>query len=383
MKSAGGDTLKKCYQCATCSVVCPLSTDDKPFPRKEMIWAQWGLKDKLLADPDIFLCHQCGDCSAYCPRGAKPGDVLGAIRAYAYTHYGFPSGLAKMVSSSKNLPLTIGLPALIVLVMWFISGGMRIPTAEAMSQYGFGHFFGHWDWRWLAKNVAFIDLIMVPAFGLAVYAAYRGVSTMWKAMMTQYNVSTVYRPSVNQFIEQFLWPSIKEIIVHTRFNKCGVNVNRVIGHLPLMLAFIALLFVTAYSAFVQDVLGIFYPSLHGPMSMMNPVKMLANVAAIAMIFGVGVLWSNRSAAEAEEGTSATYYDWFLIYEIMAVAVTGLGAELGRLVGVPVLAYFLYYLHLVSVLMLFLYMPYTKFAHLVYRTFAMAFEKYRESEFVGK
>ena len=94
LKGAGGDTLKKCYQCATCSVVCPLSSDNKPFPRKEMIWAQWGLKDKLVADPDVFLCHQCGDCTAYCPRGAKPGDVLGAIRAYAYTHYGFPSGLA-------------------------------------------------------------------------------------------------------------------------------------------------------------------------------------------------------------------------------------------------------------------------------------------------
>jgi len=120
LKGAGGDTLKKCYQCATCSVICPLSGDNNPFPRKEMIWAQWGLKDKLVADPDIFLCHQCGDCTAYCPRGAKPGDVLGAIRAYAYTHYGFPSGLAKLATSAKNLPLLIGIPAAIVLIMWYM-----------------------------------------------------------------------------------------------------------------------------------------------------------------------------------------------------------------------------------------------------------------------
>ena len=34
LKEAGGDTLKKCYQCATCSVTCPLSKDGSLFLAK-------------------------------------------------------------------------------------------------------------------------------------------------------------------------------------------------------------------------------------------------------------------------------------------------------------------------------------------------------------
>ncbi|MFP7754874.1 quinone-interacting membrane-bound oxidoreductase complex subunit QmoC [Thermodesulfobacteriota bacterium B35] len=382
MKSAGGDTLKKCFQCATCSVVCPLSSDDNPFPRREMILAQWGLKDQLLGDANVMLCHQCGDCTAYCPRGAKPGDVLGAIRAYAYKHFGWPAGLANLASSGKNLPVLIAIPAVVIFVMWLISGGMHLPTTEQFAEVGYGHFFGHWDFRLLAKNVFFIDLIMLPSAGLALYAAYRGVSAMWKKMAESAGVGeALYRPSVPQFIREFLWPSIVEIIEHTRFKKCEANKDRVKGHQPLLLAFLALFFVTVYSAVSQDLLGIFIPSLHGPMSLMNPVKILANVAAIALIVGIGILWGNRSRAEQEGQASHTFYDWFLIWMIMGVGVTGLLAEIFRLIGVVSLGYLIYYLHLISVMMLFLYMPYTKFAHLVYRTFAMAFERYRESAYV--
>ncbi len=382
LKGVGGDTLKKCYQCATCSVVCQLSKDLKPFPRKEMIWAQWGLKDKLVADPDIFLCHDCGDCTAYCPRGAKPSQVLGAIRAYAYTFYGWPSGLAKLASSAKGLPMLIAIPSVIIFVLWLISGGLAIPTAADFSTHGYQHFFGHWDFHWLSKNVFYIDIIMLPSAGLAVFAAYKGVSRMWKGMEEHAGIQVNFRPSAGQFIKDFLWPSVKEIVQHTRLRECNENKDRVVGHLPLMLSFIGLFIVTAWSATANDVLALI-PSLsflHGPMSVWNPVKILANVSALALIVGIGILWINRSKKEAEDSLTPTFYDWFLIWEIMAVGVTGLLAEIARWAGLPAPGYILYFVHLVTVMMLFLYMPYTKFAHLVYRTFAMAFERYRESAF---
>ncbi|MFH7326851.1 quinone-interacting membrane-bound oxidoreductase complex subunit QmoC [Desulfurivibrio sp. C05AmB] len=386
LKSAGGDTLKKCYQCATCSVVCPLSGDGKPFPRKEMIWSQWGLKEKLVADPDVMLCHQCGDCTAYCPRGAKPGDVLGAIRAYAYTHYGFPQGLAKLCSEGKNLPIMILIPTLLIGLVWWLSGGMKLPEAGQMID--FGVFFdgdkAHATmYAGFTQNVILIDLIFVPAFLFALYAFYRGVSNMWRGMAAQVPGDSNFRPSVTQFTSQFLVPSIKEILTHKRFNECGAQRSRVNGHLPLLFAFIALFVVTLYAMIRKDVIGLFVDGLHVPLAMTDPFKILANVAGIALIVGVGILWVNRSRMEQENKTAATFYDWYLIGIIMAVGVTGMAAQFFRLGDVASMAYLFYFFHLVSVFMLFLYTPYTKLAHMVYRTFAMAFEKYRVSAFAGQ
>ena len=103
LQAAGGESLKKCYQCATCSVACPISPMDNPYPRKEMIWAQWGLKDKLMSDPDVWLCHNCGGCSDLCPRGARPADLMAAMRNMAYQNLVKPASLniGKLMSWPK------------------------------------------------------------------------------------------------------------------------------------------------------------------------------------------------------------------------------------------------------------------------------------------
>ncbi len=381
LKGVGGDTVKKCYQCATCSVVCPLSSDQKPFPRKEMIWSQWGMKENLMSDPDVFLCHQCGDCSEKCPRGAKPAEVLGAIRAYAYNFYAWPRGLADLASSAKGLPMLIGIPAVIIFVMWFLSGGLTDDWgANFDAGYGYQRMFGHWDFHWYAKNIFFIVAFMVPAAGLAAFSAFKGITNLWKGMSAKHDLNPDFKPSAVQFVQQFLWPSVVEIISHKRFEDCTVNVDRVKGHQPVMWAFIGLFVVTCWSLFANDILGLFLPQFHGPMTFWNPVKLMANVSAIALIYGMWVLWTTRSGKEKESAIEGNFYDWFLIWEIMAVGITGLLAEVCRWAGLAPIGHIIYFMHLLSVMMLFLYMPYTKFAHLVYRTFAMSFEKYRESAF---
>ena len=50
-------------------------------------------------------------------------------------------------------------------------------------------------------------------------------------------------------------------------------------------------------------------------------------------------------------------------------------ELLRLLGVAILAYPMYYVHLVAVFMMFVYLPWSKLGHLVYRTAALTYARY--------
>ena len=114
------DSFKKCIQCGTCSATCTISPDTNPYPRKEMAWAVWGMKDTLVKDPDIWLCYQCSDCSVRCPRGARPGDILAGVRQEAIRHFAVPRFLGNWVSSPRYLPFLLGFPAaLLGLLLYF------------------------------------------------------------------------------------------------------------------------------------------------------------------------------------------------------------------------------------------------------------------------
>lgn len=121
LKENGGDSLKKCFQCATCSVVCSLSPKQQAFPRKEMIYASWGQREYLVSDPDVWLCHGCTDCTAHCPRGAKPAEVMAAIRSYIVESFAFPRFMGPALKNPKYLARLLMIPSAALLAIPFVN----------------------------------------------------------------------------------------------------------------------------------------------------------------------------------------------------------------------------------------------------------------------
>jgi quinone-modifying oxidoreductase, subunit QmoC len=353
----GGDTLKKCFQCATCSVICPISPDNKPFPRKEMIAASWGLKDRVLKNADIWLCHNCGDCSTKCPRGAKPGDVLGALRSLAIAEYAVPKGLGKAVNDPKKLPLLIFAPVIIFIVLGLATGLLDFtPSGDEIIH---SKFFSTW----------LVDLVFVPLAGWVAVIFALGIKNFVSDIHE--NAVLTGKTDKKDFDQKdyvlALIKVIPTILKHSKFSECGENKERSSGHLMVLYSFIGLFIVT--NIFFVTLYGL---QIHGPYSQMNPVKWLANISGVALVAGGYLLMKSRM--DKKDQTNS-YKDWYLIWLVLGLGISGMLTEITRLAGWAVGSYAIYFIHLVFVFNLFAFLPFSKLAHLVYRTLAMAYAEY--------
>ena len=358
----GGADVKKCFQCATCSVACPISPENKPFPRKEMIAAGWGLKDRLVGNGDIWLCHNCGDCTTLCPRGAKPGDVLSAVRAYTITEYAKPKALGKALASPKKLPILLGVPVVLFLVVGLILkifGVNWLNFSPAGDEIWQSHFINNY----------LVDCIMVPTFFWAIAVFALGL----KRFLADLHANALADGKTDQekidpagFVKALI-RILPTILKHKKFNECGDNRDRSTPHMMVLFSFIGLFIVTT-CFFAAD--WVFH--IDGPYSQANPVKWLANLSGIALVIGGLLLWKNRASKKDQTNS---YWDWYLVGLVLALGITGMTTEMARLGGLAGLTYTMYAFHLIFVWSLFAYTPFSKLAHLVYRTVAMTYAEY--------
>lgn len=361
----GGESLKKCFQCATCSVVCTLSPDVRPFPRREMVWAQWGLKDQLLRDPNLWLCHQCTDCSTYCPRGSRPGDVLAALRALTIQEVSFPRFMGRLLARPVFLPLVFIIPAVLLYLTLLVTGKPFYPLGEVE----FSKMFSH-----LTLNLFF------PFFtGLAALAFLVGGLRLWRNLSGQ--PLRLGNLDLGRLILSAV-EAIQDILLHRKFKDCGANRLRYFAHLGVLYGFIGLLLTTAVAVGIIVVHLVAPEVAEGsfllayPLPLTHPVKIFGNLSAAALLFGCGLMVYNRMTTE-DTTMKTGYFDWFFLLVLATVALTGVLAETMRFVDAPEVAYPVYFVHLVTIFALLIYSPYSKFAHFFYRTEAMVYARYAE------
>ncbi len=431
LKKHGGDTMKKCFQCATCSVSCELSPKEYAFPRKEMIQAAFGMKEKLLSDPDVWLCHGCMDCSLQCPRNAKPADLMGAVRSYVYRAYAVPNFMGKALADPKQLPWLMLFSAACILVLVlatniiFHDGDMNffeiregVLTEEAaakegielkeetfanVQQSGFMTFdeFEHNGNKLtfeeykaiggMMEQAAFIEnygivkyedfvhklvieAFFIPGNLLIFFLAFLGLRNYWRDMEKNSNYE------VKRGFWSSAWAVLGDFLSHNKFEKCPTNSNRHFGHLYAFYGFLLTAIATGlvvvgelYHYHIWYLLHLPYP-----MNLLHPVKILGMIGGALLFIGLMLLLIKRAKTEKEKGKS-TYNDWLFIWVIFGVAVTGISSVFVRMTHLPGLSFIVYFIHLVLVFFLLWYMPYSKFAHMIYRYTGLIFLKMRGRE----
>jgi quinone-modifying oxidoreductase subunit QmoC len=356
----GGASVKRCFQCATCSVVCTLSPKDKPFPRKEMLWAQWGLKDRLVGDPDIWLCHHCGDCTVHCPRGANPGETLQAVRASVISELSFPKVIAEAVNKPKYFPALLLLPMLLLGVTMWEAGTLKIHPGPIV-------------WGNLLPHTMFFEGMFMLLMGWSFLVGGVGIYRQWNHMK---RVCPPPEGAKTLPVGAALVQAVKELTVHSRFKACGQNNARAWAHMLAIMGFVAAM-ITAGGAAVLEKAFHIDPPLPNPE--MAPwaygvglaLKILGIVGAIGLLGGSGWMLNRRFTNQDEVGESS-FFDWAFLGVLFATGLTGTATYIVRLMENASFGYPIYFIHLSLVAFLLSTMAYTKFAHVFYRTAAMTY-----------
>jgi quinone-modifying oxidoreductase subunit QmoC len=214
-----------------------------------------------------------------------------------------------------------------------------------------------------------VDIIMIPTFTGAIVVFALGL----KRFLVDMHANALLEGKTDKenidpagFV-QALIKVVPTIIKHEKFNECGENKERSTAHMMVLFSFIGLFIVTGCFFAAEWVFHI-----EGPYQQINPVKWLANFSGIALVIGGILLLKNRLAKKDQ---LSSYWDWYLVGLVLALGLTGMLTQMLRLGGMYSLSAIVYYLHLIFIWSLFAYTPFSKLAHIVYRTVAMTYQEY--------
>jgi ferredoxin len=355
---AGGRLdVSACFNCGNCTAVCPLAQDSGGFPRRVIRMAQVGMEREMLASEELWRCYACGECTQTCPRKADPAGFMAAARSYAIARFDL-TGLAGLANRSVLGNL---------FVFFFFSTFFSILM---ISKGSFGHpdlpLFHFLPGEWIHD----IGVVLFAVVGLS---AFLGLSSMtWRFWTTQRSHGVQLRVSA---IPGAIFSALEDALLHQRFRNCDEEQASAKGnqawylrpwvvHLAVMGGFLAMLLATTLDYLLKPI--------GSPVPPWYPMRLLGLIGGLVCLYGVSVVLVRRSKGGQAPYDKSSFADWFFPVLLLCTVVTGLLCEIVVYLPSPTaIGHSIFFAHVVLAMDLVAMMPLTKFAHVLYRTLALA------------
>lgn len=358
LKNYGEVDVEACFNCGNCTAICPLTTDEHPFPRNMIRYIQLGMKDQLLETVDPWLCYYCGECSETCPREAEPAEAMMTIRRWLTAQYDKSGKGAKLYTSSKALWLAVLQYSLVPLILLLIY--------HALTAFGFEGFgqivtdrvelntFAPAIWVWA---VVLID------FAILAVRLFTNIGRMHNYVMR--SEKTGQKVPLQVYVKE--WKTFFEnMLTQKRWRDCSEDTSRWLKHLILVTGYFTMLVLIVGMLWWFQTDNI-YPIWH-------PQRWVGYLATLALLYGSGDALIGRLRKDEELHRFSHESDWLFPAFIFVGSITGILVHIFRYAGLPWATYIIYTLHvMVMVAMLDSEVGIGKWTHLFYRPLALYFD----------
>lgn len=341
-----------CNSCRYCEGLCAV------FPAMEK------KREFDLNDMDYLanLCHQCSECFYDC-QYAPPHEFdvsipaqFAAVRQKSYEKY----APFKILSHAfeKNALFT----SIVLLVALFVSFLLaRAFENDSVSEMS-GNFFAVVPYEYMVGAFSFVSALVFIALCVSIYRFAKGIN------LRGVNLGVLWQSLKDALTLRYLGGHKNEGCTYPHERRS--NARKLYHHL------------TAYGflfCFIATSLGVVWThflGLNAPYDFNQAPKIFGLIGGIMLCIGTAGLMCLKLIADKELiDKKSVGMDYALIFMLFASSLSGLLLMICK--NTPALAFMLY-LHLSTIMALFVMIPYSKFIHIFYRFIALL--KYNADEF---
>ncbi|MBN1597483.1 MAG: 4Fe-4S dicluster domain-containing protein [Bacteroidales bacterium] len=322
-----------CYNCGNCTAVCSLTDQEESFPRNMVRYSVLGLEDEIKSSLKPWLCYYCGDCSAYCPQEAFPGELMMSLRRWLTSRYDW-TRLAGLFYRS---------------VIWNIIAFLLIAAGVITYAFHVNFSLEH------VMHVGHLFEIVAIAAVFAIILMPNIVRMWW---------FTIAKSGEKIPVKAYLI-SLRELFLHMFTQKrtldCEKHTFRWLEHLILVIGYLTLLFTTVFLDWF---------------SARNKIVIVFGYIVSGLVFIVTFHFVfNRIIKSKEVSRFSHHSDWFFVIWLFFMGITAFVVRLYIDINIIEDNLWLYLVHLIILVQwAVIIVPFGKWTHFLYRSFAMYFKK---------